>query len=296
LSRNSLEVIQVGSYNVSVAKNLSEIKLINTDVFKLADNTYDLLKTHYQTGFGFIICAFDPSRNIKPHPIGYVHSVNENSLFVPTRHKHGEKEENIAHWDHLIYSTNTKISNNKSRDPGVTPQQLRDQILRKKNVDCIDPKKDIEDIQWNKLPKLSDINSFRQRKIVGKFDNIDLKFELGDQEQPREPRQSQKQEPQQQVRRSTRTRRAVNYLEENEKMNANQNDNENKRKREKDSEEPQPKKSRVGDKNLGTASSTNNKEMLALLLGNLPEKDDDEGYQHTNEQIEDIDVEDDDDD
>jgi len=217
-------------------------------------------------------------------------------LFVPTRHKHGEKEENIAHWDHLIYSTNTKISNNKSRDPGVTPQQLREEILRKKNVDCIDPKKDIEDIQWNKLPKLSDINSFRQRKIVGKFDNIDLKFELGDQEQPREPRQSQKQEPQQQVRRSTRTRRAVNYLEENEKMNANQNDNENKRKREKDSEEPQPKKSRVGDKNLGTASSTNNKEMLALLLGNLPEKDDDEGYQHTNEQIEDIDVEDDDDD
>ena len=96
-----LEVQQVGSYNVSVASSLADLRRIDPSVDQL-------LGAHYGEGFGFIIAAFDPAKRGEKHPLGYVHELPEGEpLFVPTRHHHGgeeEEEEELPHWDHEIYS------------------------------------------------------------------------------------------------------------------------------------------------------------------------------------------------
>ena len=54
----SLSVHKVGSYNVSVASTLEDLRKIDKEVFVVSDNVEELLKKHYFEGFGFIIAAF----------------------------------------------------------------------------------------------------------------------------------------------------------------------------------------------------------------------------------------------
>merc|ERR1711991_651458 len=46
-SKGVLEVVQVGSYNVSVAESLEDLHRIDRDVFNVADNVASLLQHHY---------------------------------------------------------------------------------------------------------------------------------------------------------------------------------------------------------------------------------------------------------
>jgi len=110
VSRGYLEVKAVGCYNVSVARNLEDLRRIDPSVFKVSPNIDQVLSEHYPINFAFVICCFDPSKNIAPHPLGYSHDLLGTSLFVPTRHEHGDKSE-LAHFDHNIFSLNTKGEN-----------------------------------------------------------------------------------------------------------------------------------------------------------------------------------------
>ncbi len=83
----TLEVFNVGSYKVSLAKNLGELRLVDSRVFNLSEGCEDMLKD-YPSGFGFIICKL-ASGVEKYHPFGYSHDIiNKTTIFVPTKHYH----------------------------------------------------------------------------------------------------------------------------------------------------------------------------------------------------------------
>eukprot|EP00494_Astrolonche_serrata_P013546 UN13668 len=102
---NSLEVITVGSYKCSIAPSIEDIKRANKDVFTLPANIENLLKKHYEgKSFSFFICKL--TKNGEQHPLGYVHNLlRKDTLFVPTRHDHGDKKGAV--FDHYIYSADT---------------------------------------------------------------------------------------------------------------------------------------------------------------------------------------------
>ncbi len=83
-----LVVFKVGSYLVSVAKNLEQLQLVNNKVFKLSDGLRETLSMYYyQPYWGFIICKL-VSGNHKYHPFGYSHNVIDGKIYLPTRHYH----------------------------------------------------------------------------------------------------------------------------------------------------------------------------------------------------------------
>ena len=99
-----LVVRDVGSYRVSLAPCLSDLKRIDPQTFVVPPAIEQLLSTHYSGGrepgesgiyedeagdFSFVVCRFKDA-DVPPHPIGYVHErLADGRLFVPTRHAHG---------------------------------------------------------------------------------------------------------------------------------------------------------------------------------------------------------------
>lgn len=118
----ALQVHEVGSYNVSIAASLADLRRIDASVFVVAPNVDELLSRHYHHGFGFIVACFRESG--KKHPLAYVHpAAADGSVFVPTRHHHGGGgEEADAHWDHEIFSVGTGPSG------GPTPAEMAAQL------------------------------------------------------------------------------------------------------------------------------------------------------------------------
>jgi len=89
-SRNMLEVFSVGSYNVSLAKNLDDLKIVNTNVFNLSEGCEKLLSADYSDeNWGFIICQLNEGLE-KYHPFAYSHQLMD-TVFVPTKHYHDHK-------------------------------------------------------------------------------------------------------------------------------------------------------------------------------------------------------------
>ena len=120
-----LQVHQVGAYQMSIAPTLADLSRIDPAVFIVAPNIQELMSKHYANGFGFIICVFDPSKEIKPHPIGYVHDkLSPTQLFVPCRHEHGHGPQEKEQFDHYIYSANTRPDG----EAGLTPTELAEQL------------------------------------------------------------------------------------------------------------------------------------------------------------------------
>ena len=88
-SNAPLPVTRCGGYDVSYAPTLQDMARINASVFVLPKDIETVLKTHYGQGFGFVVCKFKPGRTAG-HPIAYTHGTLENgTLFIPTRHEHG---------------------------------------------------------------------------------------------------------------------------------------------------------------------------------------------------------------
>lgn len=113
-SRNAapppIEVLKVGSYDVSVVESLDDFGRLQNDVFALDPNFSSLLKREYSKGFGFVVCRLQ--NGAKYHPIAYVHPLREDGkLFVPTKHYHNGSESH-ADWDHEIYILNGNVDPN----------------------------------------------------------------------------------------------------------------------------------------------------------------------------------------
>ena len=187
---DSLEVHDIGSYKVSLAHNLSDLHRVNKNVFHLSEGLDKILKKNYSNShFGFIICKLSKG-NESYHPFAYSHKIFNSKVFIPTRHYHGQHENDSNNgtfgmgtfadalnwsnfkkaildddyaddWDHSIYLYNVNINSNaevkkmnKSRDE-----------WNKKNK-----------INFNKLEFDLDKNcrEFKKLKISGSNPNIDL--------------------------------------------------------------------------------------------------------------------------
>lgn len=102
----TLKVFSVGSYNVSVANNFDELKLVDKSVFEMDSGCFHTLEKYSMPIFGFIICQLK-SGNHKYHPLAYSHDITNGQIFVPTKHYHGHVEEKVTDdWDHEIYFYN----------------------------------------------------------------------------------------------------------------------------------------------------------------------------------------------
>lgn len=94
-----LEVFNVGSYQVSLAKSLEQISRVDTRVFKLSSGLKQTLEMfYYQPYWGFIICKLAKGAE-SYHPFGYSHDIIDNKIYIPTRHYHQEaKWSDINEW------------------------------------------------------------------------------------------------------------------------------------------------------------------------------------------------------
>ncbi len=89
-SKSVLPVFNVGSYSVSVAQNLSDLKRVDASVFIMHKECFDILSQHYRESYwGFLICQLK-NGNHKYHPMAYSHAILNNTFFIPTRHYHAE--------------------------------------------------------------------------------------------------------------------------------------------------------------------------------------------------------------
>lgn len=89
-----LEVITCGGYSASYAPSLADLKRVDSNIFTLPKNIEDILQNNYANNFGFVVCKFIKGKT-KNHPIAYTHSLTVNGqMFIPTRHEHGNIEEN----------------------------------------------------------------------------------------------------------------------------------------------------------------------------------------------------------
>jgi hypothetical protein len=88
----TLKVFNVGSYKVSLAKNLSDLKRVNKNVFDLSSGLESILRQYYSNShFGFIICKLVRG-NESYHPFAYSHKIFNSKVFIPTKHYHDESQ------------------------------------------------------------------------------------------------------------------------------------------------------------------------------------------------------------
>ncbi len=175
-----LDVFNVGSYKVSLALSLDDIRNVDNSVFDLGEGCYHLLSKDYSDPiYGFIICKLD-TKKTDYHPFGYSHKIHNNQIFIPTKHYHEHysfgnynspfgssyadsfgsllaNDNNVDEgWDHKIYLYNTSKFLNSS----VTTNY----VWNKSN------RIDIEKLDF----PLGVLNNFEVYKINGNFPNIDL--------------------------------------------------------------------------------------------------------------------------
>ena len=110
---------------------VADLARIDPAVFVVADNIEKLMAAQYGSGFAFVVCMFDPSKDIKPHPIGYVHDLlpDGRSLFVPCRHEHGDGTKATETFDHAIFSLGAKAD--PQSEAGPTPVELGEQLQKR---------------------------------------------------------------------------------------------------------------------------------------------------------------------
>jgi len=105
-SGKMLEVYDIGSYKVSLAKSIDELKRVNANVFVLSKGLDEILKKHYSNPiFGFIICKLSEG-NEKYHPFAYSHEITQEKVFIPTRHYHDENINNFYNNYEMFTSRN----------------------------------------------------------------------------------------------------------------------------------------------------------------------------------------------
>lgn len=98
VTRSTLRVQKVGSYDVSVVPTVNDISRLDAGVFTVAPSTARSLAIHYPS-CAFVVAVLRDSGAY--HPLAYTHPRLRGVDFVPTRHMHGDSGE--PSWDHAIY-------------------------------------------------------------------------------------------------------------------------------------------------------------------------------------------------
>jgi len=105
-----VDVVDLGSYKVSICMNLLDLLKLNPNTFiKVTNGVLRTFEQFYSKGFGFIVCKLKTDiEEVKYHPFAYSHRCLDGGYyFVPTRHQHGNVPEKTSDYDHDIYSINT---------------------------------------------------------------------------------------------------------------------------------------------------------------------------------------------
>ena len=160
-SYEPLPVISHGSYLVSIAETLEDLKRVNPTIFDLPPDILPFFAKHYTSEFGYLVCKLKEGKH-EYEPLCYSHSLMSNGkLFVPTLHYHdhgkGAQTEK-ADWDHVIYSI------------GTTKMANRDYMSYKENK-----------VLWNRFPeeyRIGTNSPVRCAEIEGNYPNKDIVFEL----------------------------------------------------------------------------------------------------------------------
>lgn len=100
-SSDSLEIVSVGSYRCSIARNVEEIVRANEEVFGTMDpKLHDVLRKHYAgPNWAFVICTISASDEFHPIAYSFPRQDTKGPLFVPTRHFHGSSDEDTEDSD-----------------------------------------------------------------------------------------------------------------------------------------------------------------------------------------------------
>jgi len=180
---DSLEVHQVGDYDVSIAPTAADLERVNAGVFTLSKVVKHVLGKHYD-GFAFVVCRLSPNRFSSSggiHPIAYTHSMEEHpgQLFVPTRHVHGgnltEYLQSLKtggtkpEWDHSIYAQG---EGELLDQPAPFPSDHRRARPGDMNLSAwADLKKDLP---IDLLPFFAGVN-MHKFDFKGQLDNVDIR-------------------------------------------------------------------------------------------------------------------------
>jgi hypothetical protein len=159
--RETLEIVDHGSYRVSIAPGLEDLLRLDLHVFDLQPEMIDFFARHYTSEFGYICCVLKAGEK-EYEPLCYSHALHSSGkLFVPTLHYHnhgGRVHTEDADWDHLIYSVGTTERANL----GFTSNYNNE-------------------VNWKKFPKefqKLQVSSVRCAKLTGHHKNQDITFEL----------------------------------------------------------------------------------------------------------------------
>jgi len=114
--KSRLAVYDIGSYKVSLAHSLEDLKRVNTSVFELSKGLDETLKKHYSNPiFGFIICKLAEG-NEKYHPFAYSHNIADGKVFIPTRHYHDENNSS-SYNNYDMFTNKSYVSTNIDNSP-----------------------------------------------------------------------------------------------------------------------------------------------------------------------------------
>jgi hypothetical protein len=115
-----LPVRSVEPYSVSVSSSLADLERVVT----LSAETRELLGKHYSSGYAFVVCIFDTSKDFRPHPIAYIHDryPGSSALLVPRVREHGDGDDINARLDHEVYSLCASAVDAGETPPGALLQ------------------------------------------------------------------------------------------------------------------------------------------------------------------------------
>ena len=175
LDRDSLAVIRVGNYDVSIVPTVDDVKRLNPDVFAVSAETERTLRKNYPNRCAFLVAQLRVSGDF--HPLGYTHPLVGGHLFVPTRHEHGNTSATAtADWDHEIFYLT-------ARDPVTMPLAERNYAYRK-TLDASAARHVLQEVA-DQLPTDSPVRPFLSQgaplsrlKGRGPLANIDLTIPL----------------------------------------------------------------------------------------------------------------------
>jgi hypothetical protein len=174
-----LPVISVGSYLVSVAPTLEDLKRVD-NIFTLSPDCAEALKD-YPNHFGFIVCKLE-NKEKKYHPLGYSFSINQ-KLFIPTKHYHGTQTKDIEYFDHNIYTwgCSSEECHQYSTIYKETESPDCKEIYRHKTKNKLPyhlVQKELKNLKIPKEIKLCDTNDIFKYNIHGFYPNKDFYAEF----------------------------------------------------------------------------------------------------------------------
>lgn len=157
-----LEVIDYGSYLVSIAPGLMDLFRLDSSIFNLDPSMIEFFAKHYDEDFGYLCCVLKPGKQ-NYEPVVYTHNMHcSGKIFVPTLHYHvhddGSIDTNAADWDHYIYSCGTTKEANLDYHSLTT-----------------------NEVKWSRLPpafQYKKEDPIRCARISGHHKNKDIAFEI----------------------------------------------------------------------------------------------------------------------